>query len=87
METYAKIARLKDESYREVLGVTKKVFDKMLELLVCQFMKDHKNGGSPNQVSVLTRLVIFLEYYREYRTMNEHFNNEFDKMRKNDLTG
>lgn len=77
METYAKIARLKDESYREVLGVTKKVFDKMLELLVCQFMKDHKNGGSPNQVSVLTRLVIFLEYYREYRTMR---NIAFDYM-------
>lgn len=67
MDNKARIANLKD--YRRILGVTKAVFNQMLEVLEETFREEHRQGGRPPKLSVLDKLVIMLCYYREYRTM------------------
>lgn len=67
MDNKARIANLKD--YRRIFGVTKAVFDQMLEVLEKTFREEHRQGGRPPKLSVLDKLVIMLCYYREYRTM------------------
>ena len=65
-----KIERLNDRQFQELFGVKKPLFDLMLEVLEKKYDEEHKAGGSPGKLSVLDRLVIMLEYYRDYPTMN-----------------
>lgn len=60
---------MKPEQYQQAFGVKKETFDCMLELLEAEYVADHKQGGRPPKITVLERLVIMLQYYREYRTM------------------
>lgn len=64
-----KIGKMKPEEYQGIYGVTKETFDAMLEVLEAEYLKDHQKGGRPPKLTVLDRLVIMLQYYREYRTM------------------
>ena len=69
MDNQARIAKLKEKEYRKIFGVTKPIFEQMLEILEKTFQEDHRRGGHPPKLSVLDKLVIMLCYYREYRTM------------------
>lgn len=69
MENEEKIGKMKPEEYQGIYGVTKETFDAMLEVLEAEYLKDHQKGGRPPKLTVLDRLVIMLQYYREYRTM------------------
>jgi hypothetical protein len=63
--------KIKDMALFQLLtGVTKTVFMLMLEALTLEYNKIHKTkGGKPNGIDVGLKLVIALEYWREYRTM------------------
>lgn len=68
--------QLKEEEYQGIFGVTKATFDKMLSILEEAYIwkkltNDYiPRGGSPlESLSVLDKLIITLECYREYRTM------------------
>ena len=69
MDNQARIAKLKEKEYRKIFGVTKPIFEQMLEILEKTFQEEHRRGGHPPKLSVLDKLVIMLCYYREYRTM------------------
>ena len=69
MDNEARIAKLKENEYRKIFGVTKPIFEQMLEILEKAFQEEHRRGGHPPKLSVLDKLVIMLCYYREYRTM------------------
>lgn len=72
MKTREKLARLKDDDYQKFFGVTKPVFDMMLKVLNEEYRHQHQKGGRPlRSLSITDKLVIMLQYYREYRTM-EH---------------
>jgi len=73
MNKYGKIEALKDmELFRLVTGVTKEVFNQMLEVLTDEYKRIHKTkGGNPNGTPVGLKLVIALEYWREYRAMRQ----------------
>ena len=71
MNNKERIANLEDEKYQELFGVKKIVFDMMLKILEADYQKKHEQGGRPPKLSVLDKLIIMLQYYREYRTM-EH---------------
>ena len=71
MNNAGKIAKLKDTDYQKYFGVTKETFEGMNQILKEEYQKNHKKGGRPSVLNVLDKLVIFLQYYREYRTM-EH---------------
>ena len=56
--------------FQLLTGVTKDVFVLMLDVLVCEHTKIHQTkGGNPKGTPVGLKLVIALEYWREYRTM------------------
>lgn len=66
MSKYDKIKRLSEEEFRRLTGVKAQTFNEMISIL-----KNHeaqKRGGRPNILSVEDRLLMVLEYLREYRT-------------------
>ncbi len=69
MDNKARIKNLKEKDYRKIFGVTKAIFDEMLEVLEEAYKQQHKQGGHPLKLSVLDKLIIMLGYYRDYRTM------------------
>ena len=71
MDNEKRIAKLKEKDYQKYFGVTKETFAIMYKILDEKYQEEHKCGGRPSVLSVLDKLVIFLQYYREYRTM-EH---------------
>ncbi|MBD5142968.1 MAG: transposase family protein [Ruminococcus sp.] len=71
MDNEKRIAKLKEKDYQKYFGVTKETFAIMYKILDEKYQEEHKWGGRPSVLSVLDKLVIFLQYYREYRTM-EH---------------
>ena len=73
MNKYEKLMELKDvELFRLLTGVTKEVFVKMYELLVDEYKEIHKTkGGNPGGTPIGLKLVIALEYWREYRGMRQ----------------
>ena len=70
MNNQERIARLKAKDYQKYLGVKKKTFDVMLKILEKDYQRKHKKGGRPPKLSVLDKLMIMLQYYREYRVMD-----------------
>ena len=70
MDNKERISKLKEEEYQKYFGVKKEIFEKMLEVLNDEYAEKHKKGGRPSVLSVLDKLVIMLQYYREYRSMD-----------------
>ena len=74
MNAYEKIQKLGSKEFKRITGVTRELFEKMLERLNEQYKQDHIRGGAPGQ-PVELRLTLALEYWREYRTF-EHMSND-----------
>ena len=74
MNAYEKIQKLGDKEFKRITGVTRELYEKMLNRLKEQYVQDHIGGGAPGQ-SVELRLTLALEYWREYRTF-EHMSND-----------
>ncbi len=70
MDNHKRIEKLKEKDYQKYFGVNKTTFDKMLEILEEAERYKRRKGGRPSVLSVLDKLVIMLQYYREYRTMD-----------------
>ena len=71
MNNKKRMKKLKAEDYQRLFGVKKETFDKMMEVLEKAYIEKHKKGGKPPKLTILDKLIITLQYYREYRTM-EH---------------
>ena len=71
MNNAERIAKLKAEKYQELFGVNKTTFETMLEVLETDYRKKHQRGGRPPKLSVLDKLIIMLQYYKEYRAMED----------------
>jgi hypothetical protein len=74
MNAYEKIQKLGEQEFKRITGVTRELFEKMLEGLKEQYAQDHIGGGARGQ-PVELRLTLALEYWREYRTF-EHMAND-----------
>ena len=70
MNNQERIAHLKAKDYQKYLGVKKDTFDVMLQILEKDYQRKHKMSGRPPKLSVLDKLMIMLQYYREYRAMD-----------------
>jgi hypothetical protein len=69
MNNEERIATMAAGKYKEIFGVEKYVFDRLLRLLeVADVFQRKNNAGRKSQLSVLDKLVITLLYWREYRT-------------------
>ena len=65
---YEKIKNYKDEEFRRLSGVKRSTFKKMIEILADAENKKKIRGGKPNSLPMEERLLMALEYLREYRT-------------------
>ena len=57
-----------DATFRRLTGVRKRTFSEMAAVLEKAEVLRKKQGGKPNRLAVETRLLMTLEYWREYRT-------------------
>jgi len=60
--------KLTKEQFRRLTGVKEKTFEVMVEILKAADIKQRKKGGPKPKLSVEERLLLSLEYLREYRT-------------------
>jgi len=67
MNCYEKIEKLSAKEFKLITGVTREVFNAMIEVLKRKYVEEHNQGGRPG-LSVEIRLTLALEYWREYRT-------------------
>lgn len=65
---YRQIRDLPDVQFRRLVGVKKETFEKMLKILKKEEKNKKSQGGSPNKLALADRLLMSLEYLREYRT-------------------
>lgn len=66
-----KFEQIKEESpegFRRLTGIQRATFDVMITILDEADSKLKAQGGKPNKLSVADRLLMTLEYLREYRT-------------------
>jgi len=73
INAYEKIEKLNDKDFKLITGVTREVFEKMREVLRRKYTKEHARGGRPGR-PVELRLVLSLEYWREYRSLRHMAN-------------
>jgi len=62
------LKKISDEQFRRVVGVKRKTFEKMVELLEAAQIKKKAKGGRKNKLTIPEILLMTLEYLREYRT-------------------
>jgi hypothetical protein len=68
---YEKLLKIKDEGkFKLLTGVTKTLFNEMLNTLKEEYSSIHRKGGKPG-LDIGLKLVIALEYWREYRGMRQ----------------
>ena len=65
---YEKIKLLEDEKFRRLTVVKKATFEKMRLILAEAEIKKKARGGRKSKLSIEDRLLMALEYIREYRT-------------------
>lgn len=65
---YKQISKLDDEEFRRLTGVKRSTFKKMTEILIEAEVEKKARGGRPNKQCMEDRLLMALEYLREYRT-------------------
>ena len=65
---YEQIKSLEDEKFRRLTGIKRATFDKMIVILREADIKKKARGGRKNKLSLEDRLLMALEYIREYRT-------------------
>jgi hypothetical protein len=61
---YETVKTLKDEDFKRLTGVSRRVYEKMLEVL----KRDMRDFGRPSKLNRADQLLMTLTYWREYRT-------------------
>jgi hypothetical protein len=69
MGKYENIKKHKEAAFRQVTGVTPSTFGAMLEVIEKAYGEAHKNRGRHRKLSRENMLLMTLEYYKEYRTL------------------
>jgi len=65
---YEQVKNLSEKKFRRLSGIKKGTFKKMVEILIEAEKKQKFRGGRKNKLSIENRLLMTLEYLREYRT-------------------
>lgn len=62
------INKLNNVQFKRKTGIEKKTFEKIYKVLIEAENKKNKLGARPNKLDLKTRIIMWLEYLREYRT-------------------
>lgn len=71
MNKYEKVNRLNDKEFKRVVGVKKEVFEKMIKVYKAkreEIKSEFGVGGRKPKLIDEDKVLMMLEYYREYRT-------------------
>lgn len=68
MQKFEKVKNLSPDDFRRLTGVRKTVFREMLEVLKIADLQQRAKGGRPSHLTIEDKLLMSLEYLREYRT-------------------
>ncbi|HEY8661264.1 MAG TPA: transposase family protein [Hanamia sp.] len=68
MSKLESINKLSNQSFRRLTGVHKATFEEMKKILEAAEQQEKHRGGKPNKLTIPERLLMSLEYLREYRT-------------------
>ena len=68
MTKWIRVKGLDAESFRRLTGVKRSTFERMREILLDAEIKKKHRGGRPSKRILEDRLLMTLEYLREYRT-------------------
>lgn len=68
MEKYVEVRQLSPEQFRRLTGVKKPTFEEMTKILREAEIERRKRGGKKSKLTIEDRLLMSLEYLREYRT-------------------
>ena len=68
MKKYELISKLPSQAFRRLTGVHKSTAEAMKKILEAAEQEEKRHGGKPNKLPVADRLLMSLEYLREYRT-------------------
>ena len=69
MDNETRIAKTRESKYQVLFGVKKTTFDGMYTILMAAYEEMRQRGGPARKLSVLDMLIVFFEYYHNYRTM------------------
>ena len=62
------INKLNDTQFKRKTGIQRKTFNKIYEILEKKENEKNNLGARPNTLDLKTRIIMWLEYLREYRT-------------------
>lgn len=65
---YEKLTNLSNTKFKRLSGINRQTFKLMVTILELQYAVDHKSGGKPSRLPLEDKLLMTLEYWREYRT-------------------
>lgn len=65
MNTYQNLTK---ENFRRLTGIKRTTFEKMIGILKEKEVEKNRLGARPNKISLEERLLMWLEYMREYTT-------------------
>jgi hypothetical protein len=68
MEKYSKLKDYSPAQFRRLTGVQRETFEKMVQILKDAQNKRYKNSGRKGGLELEDKLLMTLEYLREYRT-------------------
>lgn len=68
MQKYRKIKKLEPCEFKRLTGVRPETFQKMVQILKVAEAQRMSRGGKPHRLILEDRLLMALEYLREYRT-------------------
>jgi hypothetical protein len=68
---YRKAKNLKNEDFKQIIGVKKETFSAMLKELGENYAKKHEKGGRPPKLPLELQLIVTLKYLRQYVTQFE----------------
>lgn len=65
---YDSLQKLKDTQFKRLTGVKRATFEQMVEILTVAEAAKKARGGRPSKLGVADRLLLALEYLRDYPT-------------------
>lgn len=68
MSKYEELKQLPPEQFRRLTGVKPKTFSEMVNILITVQSNRYRKAGRKGELSIEDRLLMALEYLREYRT-------------------
>jgi len=71
MTLYEKAFALKDEDFKQIIGITKETFETMLIILRKAYGEKHKRRGRHTKLPLEDQLFMSLKYWRQYITQKE----------------